>query len=516
MGLISNYVDGRIGKYLNARAIDFHHGLPVILDKDYIEDCYRIFYEAEDTSQLAYFFRTRYPHFQYIPTNNFYRVADSRMPLLHYPLATLITKTMTNLLFSDDPDISADSDADTDRLNSILDDNDFPQLLNKACEYESYSGAVGFKPVLDPSVSEHVILQAYPKESMDVIEKYGRPTEIIFKDYYEKDGSKYILYTICGIGYIDYRLKSDRSGNETDVPLTDLEETSDLRRIDIFNPDGTKYDKITAVYKENKTGAKSDYANILDDFCALDEVYSCLINFIRRSKIKTYLPENALKQDIRTGDKIIPNDYDTDNIILYDSNPEGTDQKIQRDIVDINNSVQGYITSFNNILLNALMTTGLSPASVGLDISGANASAEAINIRERSSLRTRSEKLKRWDKALRDLGMLCLNFDGMKGSNGKAYANGYDGGIHVQFAEYESPSFDQQVNSLGNALDHQLIDLNTALTMLYPKKTPDEIQAMQDAIEKQFPDADDIVDSELDGADDGDSEKDSDEDATND
>lgn len=498
MSILSKYVDKRIDNYFTDRSIDFHSGLPVIYDKDYIQDCYKLYYNTTDTSQLLYFFKTHYPHYSYFPTNPFYRIADSKMPIIHYPLANLISKTMVNLLFSDIPKISASNDTYSNTLQQILDDNDFDSLLSTAAEYESYSGAVAFKPVLDPTMSNHVILQVYPKEDVDVIKKYGRVTEIIFKDYYSSGKEKYILYTICGKGYIDYHLKKENNKAVLqDVSIDALPETKGLHKVNFYNTDGTPYDRLTAIYKENKADAKSDYANILDDFASLDEVYSCLINFIRRSKIKTYLPENTLKQDPTTGDKIIPTDYDTDNVILYDNNPEGTEQKIQRDIVDINNSIQGYISSFNNILLNALMTTGLSPATVGLDISGANASAEAINIRERASLRTRSEKLHRWKRALTDLSILCLDFDNITISQGNIYVSEYNDDINIEFAEYESPSFDRQVESLGTALDHNLIDLHTALSLLYPKKTVEEINTMERNINSQFPDTEDIENNEI-------------------
>lgn len=501
--IFNKWVDNRIEKVLDAKNLNVSEGMNIMMDEDYLMRQNKAFYMA-DTPELLRFFATNRPKNQIGTNNLFYRVVNGNIPVLHYPLANIITKTMVNLLFNHNPIIEVKSKSKkrskelTDKLDNILEENNFSELLQKAAEYESYSGAVAFKPILDSEFSDNPILMIYPKEDVDVVKKYDRITEIIFKDYYEVEKDRYVLYTICGMGYIDYALYKINSGNKLkEVSLATLPETAELKRLNFYNNDGTPYNKLMAVYKENKADGRSDYYNLTDDFAAIDEIYSNMINFIRKSKIKTYLPENTLKFDVNGGRKIIPNDYDTDNIILYDSNPEGTKQDVVRDTIDINASIQGYKDAFNNVLLNALSTAGLSPCSVGLDMAGANSSGLALNIRERVSLRTRSEKIKRWKASLEQLSALLLSLSDFTSAQEGLFINEMDEPIEVSFQEYESPTYSEQVTVLSDALNNNLIDLESALKLLYPDKEDKEIELMMIAIEGQLPDEEDIVNEEL-------------------
>jgi len=485
---INKYVDGRISKYLDTHGLIGGNTIEgVFYDEEWYTRLNRIFYYC-DTQELLRFYKTRYPKKWVYRTNNFYRVVNNKtLPIMHYPLSNIISKTMANLVFTDNPIITLSSEEMTDKLKDIYNDNNLGVMLQKACEYESYSGAVGFKPIIDQEVSPYPILMIYPKEDIEIVRKYDRITEIIFRDVYDRGDKQYLLYTICGKGYMDYKLyvKKVATTNEKgrEVPLNEIDETKDLKRIEFKYSDGRPYDKIVAIYKENRTDAESDYKNLYDDFAALDEIYSNMTDFIRRSRIKTYMPESLLEEDIRTGKRVEKDEYDSDNIVLHDSNPKGTTQEVKRDTIDIAASVQGYKESFENVLLHALSTVGLSPATVGLDISGANSSALALNIRERTSLRTKSEKQKRWLEALKKLSILLLELSTIRdGGNSTYILDEIDDIADVQFAEYETPSYSEQIDVLAKALDAGLIDKRSALQQLYPDADQDSIEDMLDNI----------------------------------
>jgi len=495
--IFTRWVDNRIEKALEDRNLNIDPLMTISIDEDYEKKRNKIFYKA-DSAELLRWFKTHRPKNMIVPTNYFYRCDLNNLPVMHYPLANMITKAMVSLIFEEEPKITSNNEKLDKLIDEIYQENGGIELFQKGAELESYSGAVAFKPIIDPEFSQYPILIPYPKEDIEVIKKYDRLTEIIFKDYYEKNGIDYVLCTICGKGYIDYKLFSLNGNKKTEKSLEILDETSDLKPLKFYSNDGRPYNKIMAVYKENRNNALSDYHNLTDDFAALDEIYSNMINYIRKSKIKTYLPENTLYQDPKSGKNIIPNDYDNDNIILYDSNPEGTEQKVSRDIVDIGNSIQGYQSAFNNVLLNALMTVGLSPATLGLDISGANSSALALNIRERTSLRTRSEKIKRWKKTLKELTSFLLSLSSLTYIGEKVYIDDFDVELfNIEIPEYEAPTYDQKVQTYSVAIQNNLIDLETALTSLYPDKDETEINIMIANIEGRFPDEEDIIDKEL-------------------
>lgn len=506
MGFINNYIDKRIEAYiLNAdHQIDLSQRSFSDDEYDLIQN--RIWFSANKDILLR-FYKASAPINRLYPIQDFYRLTPGNIPIVHYPLADMITKTMVNLIFSEKPTITISKENSnninediTKIVNDIYDDNDFEPLLQKAAELESYSGAVAFKPVLDPEFSEYPILIPYPKEDIELVKKYNRINAIIFKDYYAKDKDKFILYTECGRGYIDYRLMKVKDGGSkpTLVSLDTLEETSGLKRLDFKTPDGQPVKMMMAVYKENKTSAKSDYNGIIDDFQALDEVYSNMMNFIRKSKVHVYIPENMCEKDEK-GNTIKPRDYYSDYTILYDSNPEGTNQEAKRDVIDIQNTIKGYIDTFNEILKHAVLTTGLSTASIGYDISGANASGEALSIREKVSMRTRSEKIHRWDEALKELTKLVLALHSNRVVNEYVIIDDtskYD--VLVAFAEYEKPTFDGIVQSLSVAREANLIDLDTSLEMLWgDEKTPEEIQLMKLNIQEEARMAQQLIEDSL-------------------
>lgn len=495
MGLVkafNGYIDKRaelaVDNYITGRDLN---EMVWLRDDVYYEQLYKVFYEG-DAQNIYRFFKYRHPRFNDIAEmNNFYRVVSGNIPRLHYPLANIITKTMVNLIFNKPPTITVNNEID-EELNKCLEENDIKNLLQTAAEYESYSGAVGFKFVIDGEFSKYPIIVPYPKEQIDVVEKYGRIVEVIFKDVYFKDNKQYVLNTVCGYGYIKYKLMT-AGEKPKEVSLSTLMATQDLHDI-YFTANGKQLHQLMAVYKENKVNGQSDYYNLLDDFAALDEVYSNMIDYIRKTKVKVYMPESLMAQDVNTGEKYVKNEYDTAYVTLYDSNPAGTNIDAKRDIVDVQNSLNGYQNAFNNILYNALATAGLSPASIGLDSAGANSSAEALNIRERVSLRTRAEKCDKWVTALKNIVEILIELSTVNLTGDNASIKEFNGDINVEFSDYATPSFGEQVQDFNAAIDAGLITREMALRQLYPNKTQDEIELMlmdiegymEDPVEKEL------------------------------
>ena len=484
-----------------------------------------------NSEQLLEFYNLYFPlnSLSYQAINYFYRVKglnnDDNSPVCHFNLASMITNTMANLVFSKSPVISFNKSALTDaekeqnklvddELQDILKDNKSREMFYEAAQYKSYSGAVGFKLVLDSDVSDYPIIVTYPKERIEVIKKYERVQEISFIDIYyddinNKNSCQYKLYSRYGKGYIKYSLYRANGVKLKEVPLDTLEETEDLKDIEIKC--GSKLSKkIYAVYLENGSNGKSDYIAIKDDFSSIDETYSNMINFIRKSNIITYRPENTLKLNTKTGKKEISKKYNSSEIIRYDSNPEDKPIDIVRDIPDISNSLTAYQTAMTAIIKNACIPARLSPATLGIDPAGANASGEALEIRERVTLHTRDEMIGKWSPTLSDLcsKFLELNRSRSNGDSTIVISEEFDNAFTVDFGKYLEPTYSEKVTSLGAAKDAGLIDQKTALEQLYPELNDDEINNMIELIANALPTSgSDIEDNELDNEDNEDNEE---------
>jgi len=494
MGLLDRPIAKAINKYLEnndevlLKTPKDAYELAVYIDQEWYQKLFKVLYIG-NMDNIIRFFKTVLPRkYPFIRLNYFWRIQHPKLNMLHYDLPNIVSKTMANVLFSNPPSIKLSDETSTKELADILNENQFDSLLQKSAEYESYSGKIAFKPIIDKSFSQYPLLMVYPSEDFEVIKRYDKPYEIIFRDIYDKgNNARYVLFTHCKRGKIEYKLFSGNSdANMKEVPLDTIDETSGLQDITFYYENGKAYDKIPCLYKENNGNGISDYMHIVDDCSAIDEVYTNLVDFIRKARIKTYIPESFLKEDTK-GNRLLSTDYDTDEMVLYDALPEGTTQEAKRDVVKLDDSIQGYKDAFNNILARTLSTVGLSPATIGMhDDSGSNESALALSIREGTTLRTREAKIKKWNQTLKDMAILLLQLYKCNiGNDGAVYLKEYDANdIEIIFPKYESGSYLERVQTLKEALDAGLISKELALKDLYPALSDKSIEDLLADIDK--------------------------------
>lgn len=286
----------RIQAYFNNAAADIK--LPSLSKKEFRLAENKIWYKAQDSGELYKFYKQRFDmDTGYYNQNHFYKSIDNNPDLVlqHFNLSQQIVYAISNLTFGKEPTISViDGNKQTakklqSQLDDIYSDNKKMPFLLDAARKLSYSGAVGIMLNLNEFVSKYPIMQAYPKENIDVLRTYGRISDIIFKDYYDVGNNKTLtLYSIYGRGYIKYKLVREGYNQATgtsiieELPLDTLPQTADLEDCYFKYSDGTPYDKIFAVYVENKDG-RSSYEGCIDDFISIDENYSQFETFIRNS-----------------------------------------------------------------------------------------------------------------------------------------------------------------------------------------------------------------------------------------
>lgn len=469
--------------------------LPVPALERYNELQYKIWYQASCASDLLRFYSTvREPWEWYGTKNKFYIAAKgSDVPFSHYSLAQVITKTMQDLIFGKDIAYKASSgnkakDADYQKaLDSFFSDNDKMGFLRQCAALESYSGAVGIKFVLDPSVSEFPIMQAYPKEEVEVRRKYGRIVEIAFKDYYaiqNDPAASLVLKTICGKGYIRYQAQREvvspglLQKSITEAKLSDIPEAAGLHDTYFFNKDGSASDRIFAIYKENKDEARSDYYEVTDDFQNIDEIYTNLMDCVRKSKIKTYLHDNVLTKAKINGQQVseIPSAYDTSNIAIPDNNPNWAQTDIKRDVVQVQPLFAGYAEAFRHVLETALATAGLSINTVSSsDMDADYQNTMAVSSKEKSSLRTREEKISRWKAAIADMCSIAIALMGASGDGDITLADDPDPKEFLAiFPDYEETPIKDKIALIVEKLNAGLMTREQAVRDLYPDMTDDQ------------------------------------------
>lgn len=435
----------------------------------------KIWYDAKG-EKIEHFYKTIFPYTMYQNQFQFWRVVNTNIPRSHYPLPNLISNSIGTLLFNQTPNFVVDAGSKARnktlqaRLNDILDVNDMLVLLQSAASYQSYSGQVGLKINYDATLADEPLFTIYPKENIRVHTKYGQTVYIDFIDNYEDD---YKLVSRYGLGYINYMLFE----KEKRVSLETLPETSGLQDVAFFEPNGDILPVIFASVVNNKgKDDSSDYNGLIDTFHALDEAYSALNNYIRRTKPHIFITEDVARKDA-SGKALPLNEFDNVITILDQAMGEGN-TKIDRDIVDL--KTEGYINTINKYRLIALEKIGLSPATIGIESGGANQSGEALNIRERASARLRQEKLANWGEQLDKFLYASLVFDYVV-NNSDEQADGIyvvelpaDFEVKSDFGEYIKQSLDEKSKTFIDLYEKGLISLEFAVKSIFGDEMSDE------------------------------------------
>lgn len=379
-----------------------------------------------DEQALAYFYQRVAPKFYRYgqsseSTNYFWADSENKFRKIHSGFPQLICEKMVDLIVGNGYNIYVEGEQEEEYqevLDELLKENKIKQLLAKAIETESWSGGVAWKITFNPTVSEYPIIESWQPENYTCTVVAGRIVEDIFFVYYEKNNTKYRLSEIYGKdnkgAYIDYKLdmlvhntkNQDDDTKWVDVPLTELEQTAELERIEFIG-----YPHKLALYKPNKLPnsefrysihGESDYSGSYGAFDAIDEIISTWIQEFRDGKLNRYFPEELVPKD-KKGNSNVPSSFEKDHIMYADSPSENMDkQRIIYEQGEIR--TEKHIESYKIWVTQVLNNAGLSPLTVGITgLESIDASAESQQEREKVSIRTRNKKIETWEEFLQDI-----------------------------------------------------------------------------------------------------------------
>ena len=511
-----------------------YHLNPLRVKKDtYKVEAYRLWYEGDINKLIAYYKQGKdarakreatpnqkmneisnlmTPTFlRLAPTGNHLSIGGLIVPnnftIYHNPVASVISRAKADLLASTKPIITVSipnqkrlSESLQELVEKISEANDQEVSFQQEIETASYSGGVAYKPILDPDFSELPLYQTYDKGSFIVNKVYDKAVSVVFIDKFDtEDDGIYTLYSEHGKGYVIYSLINE---DAKEVELTTLPETAHLRDLSYVDEENNPLDILLAVYVENKPGFRSDYENSIDDFQALDETYSKMMDFLRKTSASRVVSENSLKTD-HEGNAIVPSSYDSNYIVQWD-NSAGEAESINQlqALPDVNNPIQGYMNAMEGIYRQISAVSGLSVKTLsGNDSGGANESGQALLVRENQDLKTRENMAVIYGSALKKLFKLLIMLKdpiqlGQQVIKVKTYK---DLEVQVEFYNPAQPTFEQVGEEVSFLLDGGLIDLHTALVRLWVetgRKTEVEVEEMLRAIEGERRTFKDFVDSE--------------------
>ena len=209
----------------------------------------------------------------------------------------------------------------------------------------------------------------------------------------------------------------------------------------------------------------SDFEGVIDLFHQIDEIYSTLALYIRRSRPTMMVDESLLPASKDGSRTIIPKEYDFDMIKVrsLDDNKD----KIYRSTPEI--KTEQYMNSIKELNKAVYQTVGMSYTSVGLEGVGANTSGEALRRIEKSTIIMREAKIKLWIPFIEELIRLLFIYDDLLNNN--TISDLYeDIDIQVAFSEYNAQSFKELIEQYGEAKLKGLTDTETAVNDIYTNK----------------------------------------------
>jgi len=432
----------------------------------------------------------------------------NNVPKLHYPAPEIIMNQMKSLIFADDLDINVIKENDkgeeteteskelTETLKKILKENDHNEKYQTGSMMETYSGSLSFRPVYNEDVSEYPIIIPYPAEKIKLRSTLGKIYEVIYEDDYSFNKKRYRLKSHYGKGYIKYHLwECDDSGNEKkEVDIKTVPELEEGYTDIIITMDGKPIDLLLAPFKKNRTKSNefmdteyggSDFQGITDTFHMIDELYSQKNLYIRRARPMITMSQRFLKKD-KDGNEIIPKEYEQDTIITRGDEATNNLNKPERDLPELN--LAPYDQSIKEELKNAWLKIGMSYTTVGLEANSANISGAALEIKERSSIIVRSNKIKLWDSFLQYTYRILLIFNSLKdviptyqddGTIVYAINDTFDYTYQIEFPVYNNQTFNERLDEAIKARNGGILDTKSAvdhaLRDSYSKEEKEEI-----------------------------------------
>lgn len=382
----------------------------------------------------------------------------------HSGLPKRIINVITNIIIENYNGIESEDKLKIQEWEKIEKENNFKKRLWKILNETLFLGDGAIKISYDKTITELPILEWASGDTVELVYKRGRLYEVIFKSYYEKNSKKYLLKEHYGWGYIKYELLD----GDTMVDLSTIEQLKDLK--DITFDKSTMWALPFFIDENDRLPGRgaSKFDGKYDAFDSLDEVLSQWIEAVRLGKTRLYVPDNLLPKDSVTGAILPANSFDNQYIETdSDMSENGQNQiKVVQSDIPSDKYLQTYMT-YLDLCLQGL----ISPSTLGIDtkkIQDANASYE--RQMEKTTLYTRQGII----EALTDFipKVINMTLKSQESMQGKAPSEDIE--ISVNFGEYDSPSFDNQIDTISKAKNNGIMSIETSVKELYSDSKDDE------------------------------------------
>lgn len=385
--------------------------------------------------------------------------ADIRIKRSHTGLPKLLVQTIINTVVTD---YSGDNGPAEEWKNAKI-ENNYDELLKEILSGLLIIGDGALKLNYDESISKNVLFEWVDGDNIDFVYERGKLIETIFISYFDANKKTYRLEEHYGYGYVKYKLYDQ----DKEVPLKTIEKLANLQNIDfdksfmmavpVFRNKSIKY----------KGRGESIFTGKYDSFDSLDEIVSQWLEAVRTGRAIKYIPQNLIPRDETTGEMMTSNPFDNSFIKVEGSMQEDSKNEIviKQPEIPSDNYLQSYVT-FLDLCLQGLV----SPSTLGIDNKKLD-NAEAQREKEKTTLYTRG--------AIIDI---------ISDFNNKVYKTVLQtyaalkkeplptniADISSKFGEYNNPSFEAQIETIGKGKTNGILSLEASVEELYGDSKDDD------------------------------------------
>lgn len=388
---------------------------------------------------------------------------------IHTGLPALIVDTLANIVVTSINDFDFGNKPDEDIWNEIVRENTLQKKYTMAVKDTLSIGDGAFKVTFDKQVSEYPIIEFYPGDEIEINRIRGRVNEVVFKTVYDYNGKKYMLYETYGYGYIKYKLMHDNK----EVPMDGIPQTRTLQNVAFSayteDKDGNMLNRgdymlavPVMVFESSKWRGRgqSIFDKKTDAFDSFDEAWSQWMDALRAGRSKEYIPECFIPRNPTDGTMMKPNAFDNRYIKTDSDMSEGGKNEIalRQPAIPHESYLSTYITALDLCLQGII-----SPSTLGIDVKKLD-NAEAQREKEKTTLYTRDAIIDALTEDLKTLAIVSI----------RGYrelitpdAPVQDVKVEVSFAEYNNPSFESQIETIGKGKQQGIMSIEACVEELY-------------------------------------------------
>lgn len=443
---------------------------------------YFTWYRGDSDDILDFFTGAEWSDFQKSPIYNrnkkdYFWVASAKEKNIkrsHSGIPRAIVDTLVNVIGS--PEINVDAQFQT-VLDQIVEENNMLDVINQQqMPYTMVGGWGAYKIDVDTDISANPIISFYTADNVDFIYNKKRLIGVIFKEFFEKNGKRYVLFETRAVkkgnSYITYDLYEMGRSDELFVcskkDFPELGELEDKVINGLNKPLAVACIFFDEIDKEGY--GRSIYTGKTDLFDDLDQCISQAANTVRKSTPVEYYPADMLERT-KAGKIKMPERFDRTFLPSPLAAMTGDGQTSGELKTTQPNLNFNQYSDEEHTILSFILTGVLSPATMGIDIAKKD-NADAQREKEKITIMTRNNIISRQTKILNDVFSLALIM--------KSYIQNPDLitmpelNVSVSFGEFANPSFENQLSILGAALNSGTLSPEKYVELLWGSTLTEE------------------------------------------